>query len=158
MRHYWSILRSLSHSSSSFSGKGNVLLAHDDTAQQLYGAEKSFAYLLCHSIIGVQAFKGSLSRRCVLATNETEVLEDQFCGGHYDLSRPYPSYEAYITKSGELSQTSPKGHICSHGYICKVKYQDVGNSDGLIPERIKLNLLCFRFVGHWSQHGRRNFV
>ncbi|CAO3564105.1 unnamed protein product [Mortierella alpina] len=112
------------------SGSATILHSLKKSAPLLVNIALFIAFFfVIFSIIGVQAFKGSLSRRCVLATNETEVLEDQFCGGHYDLSRPYPSYEAYITKSGELSQTSPKGHICSHGYICK----DIGvNMEGAI--------------------------
>ncbi|KAF9942606.1 calcium channel protein [Mortierella alpina] len=112
------------------SGSATILHSLKKSAPLLVNIALFIAFFfVIFSIIGVQAFKGSLSRRCVLATNETEVLEDQFCGGHYDLSRPYPSYEAYITKSGELSQTSPKGHICSQGYICK----DIGvNMEGAI--------------------------
>ncbi|KAF9285597.1 calcium channel protein [Mortierella alpina] len=112
------------------SGSATILHSLKKSAPLLVNIALFIAFFfVIFSIIGVQAFKGSLSRRCVLAANETEVLEDQFCGGHYDLTRPYPSYEAYITKSGELSQTSPKGHICSHGYICK----DIGvNMEGAI--------------------------
>ncbi|KAF9959783.1 calcium channel protein [Mortierella alpina] len=112
------------------SGSATILHSLKKSAPLLVNIALFIAFFfVIFSIIGVQAFKGSLSRRCVLAANETEVLEDQFCGGHYDPLRPYPSYEAYITKSGELSQTSPKGHICSQGYICK----DIGvNMEGAI--------------------------
>ncbi|GJJ69887.1 voltage-dependent calcium channel [Entomortierella parvispora] len=85
-------------------------------------------FFIIFSIIGVQAFKGSLSRRCVSATNATDILEDQFCGGYYNLTDPTRE-SSYIQKDGEPSPTSPKGRICSHGYVCL----DTGvNLDGAI--------------------------
>ncbi|KAG0053161.1 calcium channel protein [Gryganskiella cystojenkinii] len=85
-------------------------------------------FFIIFSIIGVQAFKGSLSRRCVNSSNETEVLDKQFCGGHYNLTDP-TEVTSYIQKDNLESPTSPKGLICSHGYICK----DIGvNPHGAI--------------------------
>ncbi|KAG0222605.1 calcium channel protein, partial [Mortierella sp. GBA43] len=79
----------------------------------------SIAFLfLLFSIIGVVAFKGSYTRRCVLATDETVVLEEQFCGSYY---KEVGSREklSYITLEGVQSPTSPKGYTCAYGYICK---------------------------------------
>ncbi|KAF9362788.1 calcium channel protein [Mortierella sp. NVP85] len=85
-------------------------------------------FFIIFSIIGVQSFKGSFSRRCVLATNYTEVLDDQFCGGHYNASDP-KGKSSYIKMDGNRSRTAAKGYTCSQGYVCK----DTGvNFDGAI--------------------------
>ncbi|KAI8359294.1 Ion transport protein-domain-containing protein [Mortierella sp. GBAus27b] len=70
------------------------------------------------SLIGLQAFKGSYTRRCVLTADNSVVLEDQFCSGSY---KELGSMETvpYITLDGELSLTSPNGYICPHNYQCK---------------------------------------
>jgi hypothetical protein len=75
-------------------------------------------FLCVCSIVGVQAFKGSFSRRCVLASNHTEAV-DQFCGGHYNTSAPR-GLSPYLNADNSSSPTSPKGHICSAGFVCKV--------------------------------------
>jgi len=72
------------------------------------------------SLVGVQSFKGSFTRRCILQANQTEVLEDQFCGGYYNASDPRGK-SSYLTIDGHLSSTAPKGYTCPEGYFCKVQ-------------------------------------
>ncbi|ORZ05510.1 Ion transport protein-domain-containing protein [Lobosporangium transversale] len=100
------------------SGSSTILHSLKKSAPLLVNVVLFIAFFfIIFSIIGVQAFKGSFSRRCVSATNETDVL-DQFCGGHYSESNPL-AIEPYITLNNVSSPTLPKGNICSHGYICK---------------------------------------
>nr|GAT59750.1 predicted protein [Mycena chlorophos] len=76
-----------------------------------------FAMVL-FSIIGVQTFKGSLRRTCVLDATLGEDSQDlgQFCGGWID---PTSLNETgYITLSGEIS-TDLKGYICPVGQTCR---------------------------------------
>ncbi|TFK38523.1 high-affinity cell membrane calcium channel [Crucibulum laeve] len=77
-----------------------------------------FAIVL-FSIIGIQSFKGSLRRTCVLqpTLGESEVLIDgQFCGGYID---PVSARETgYITMNNQTS-TDIKGYICPIGQVCK---------------------------------------
>ncbi|KAG0370046.1 calcium channel protein, partial [Gamsiella multidivaricata] len=46
------------------------------------------------------------------------VVEDQFCGGHYNVSAPN-GISSYLTVDGGNSPTSPKGYICASNYVCK---------------------------------------
>ncbi|KAF8927182.1 calcium channel protein [Dissophora ornata] len=111
------------------SGSSTILQSLKKSAPLLVNIALFIAFFFfIFSIIGVQAFKGSLSRHCVLGTNNTEVLLDQFCGGHYNISDP-SGKSSYITIDGINSPTSPKGHICSAAYICL----DTGvNFDGAV--------------------------
>ncbi|KAF9195928.1 calcium channel protein [Haplosporangium sp. Z 11] len=100
------------------SGSATILHSLKKSAPLLVNIVLFIAFFfIIFSIIGVQAFKGSMSRRCVWASDEKEVL-DQYCGGHYNSSDQTEEL-SYIMKNGEVSPTSPKGHICSLGYICK---------------------------------------
>ncbi|RHZ83056.1 hypothetical protein Glove_99g372 [Diversispora epigaea] len=81
-------------------------------------------FFVLFSIIGVQAFKGSLSRRCVwIDPNNVRnyTLEDQYCGGYYkDDNISYPFVGSSLSYA--------KGYICPVGQICT----EVGNpSNGL---------------------------
>ncbi len=70
-------------------------------------------------IIGVQTFKGSLQRSCVVTATlgEGDIVLDQFCGGHVD---PVTFSEVgFITSNGD-NQTTTKGYICPLGQVCKV--------------------------------------
>ncbi|KAG0294302.1 calcium channel protein, partial [Dissophora globulifera] len=111
------------------SGSSTILQSLKKSAPLLVNIALFIAFFfIVFSIIGVQAFKGSMSRHCVLATNQSVVLQDQFCGGHYNISEP-KGMSSYITVDGTHSPTSPKGHICSQAYIC----MDTGvNFDGVI--------------------------
>ncbi|KAH7056641.1 Ion transport protein-domain-containing protein [Linnemannia elongata] len=75
-------------------------------------------FFIIFSIVGVQAFKGSLSRRCVNAQNNSIVLDDVYCGGHYDPVNP-GSKQSYVGADGMQSLTAAKGNICAQGFICK---------------------------------------
>lgn len=74
-----------------------------------------FFYVL-FSVIGVQAFKGSLRRRCVWvdqAGGSNFTLADQYCGGYYkedNISYPFVG----------SSVSYAKGYICPVGQVCMV--------------------------------------
>ncbi len=74
-----------------------------------------------YRIIGVQSFKGSMRRTCVLNPTLGEgrhLINGQFCGGHID---PVTlDVTGYIQLNNE---TSPgfKGFICPLGQTCMVR-------------------------------------
>ncbi|KAF8935698.1 calcium channel protein [Haplosporangium bisporale] len=93
-------------------------------------------------IVGVQAFKGSFSRRCVLASNYTESV-DQFCGGHYNTSAPR-GLSPYLNADNSSSPTSPKGHICSAGFVCKdtgASFEDALSFDAIYSSMVPVYVL-----------------
>ena len=80
-----------------------------------------FFPLLIHlSIIGVQSFKGSLRRACVISPTlgeDIHRISNQFCGGHID---PVTlSVSGYI-QLDNLTYPSAKGYICPLGQLCMV--------------------------------------
>ncbi|GLB42802.1 putative calcium channel [Lyophyllum shimeji] len=77
-----------------------------------------FAMVL-FSIIGVQSFKGSLRRTCVLSPTlgeQEQQIEGQFCGGYIDPVTLNPT--GYVMLDGTISATT-KGYICPLGQTCK---------------------------------------
>ncbi|KAF9313622.1 calcium channel protein [Podila horticola] len=93
-------------------------------------------------IVGVQAFKGSFSRRCVLASNHTESV-DQFCGGHYNTSAAR-GLSPYLNADNSSSPTSPKGHICSAGFVCKdtgASFEDALSFDAIYSSMVPVYVL-----------------
>jgi hypothetical protein len=77
--------------------------------------------VILFSIIGVQSFRGSFRRSCVLtdpnnATNE--IVLDQICGGHLNASDLTDT--SYLLQDGLSSGRSPKGYICPLGQVCQV--------------------------------------
>lgn len=79
-----------------------------------------FAAIL-FSIIGVQSFRGSLRRECVLTDldNSTEVISlGQQCGGHIDATTLEEL--TYLTLDGSHAPGQPKGYICPINQICNV--------------------------------------
>ncbi|KAE9397917.1 hypothetical protein BT96DRAFT_1020456 [Gymnopus androsaceus JB14] len=86
-----------------------------------------FAMIL-FSVIGIQAFKGSLRRTCWILPINGEVsqqLPDQFCGGH--INSTTLSQDSYYLLNGTSSGVSPKGYICPLGEICKESENPYGN-------------------------------
>ncbi|KAF9197935.1 calcium channel protein, partial [Haplosporangium sp. Z 27] len=77
-------------------------------------------FFIIFSIIGVQAFKGSFSRRCISREPPHNVTLDQFCGGYIDITTN--EQISYITLQNTTSPTDPKGYICPIDFIC----QDTG--------------------------------
>lgn len=70
------------------------------------------------SIIGVQTFKGSLQRSCMVTATlgEGSIRLDQFCGGYID---PVTHSEVgFMMSNGENAK--PKGYICPLGQVCQV--------------------------------------
>ncbi|KAG6861044.1 hypothetical protein C0995_004545 [Termitomyces sp. Mi166 len=77
-----------------------------------------FAMVL-FSIIGIQSFKGSLRRTCLLQPilgGQEIQIKNQFCGGYIDPVTLQPV--GYIKLDGTQSSTS-KGYICPLGQMCK---------------------------------------
>ncbi|KAJ6602707.1 Ion transport protein-domain-containing protein [Mycena vulgaris] len=78
------------------------------------------------SVIGVQAFKGSLRRTCVLGATGGEpptVLDTQFCGGWIDPGTLNKT--GYVKLDGGISSTF-KGYICPLGQTCKEAANPLG--------------------------------
>ncbi|XP_006460371.1 hypothetical protein AGABI2DRAFT_220377 [Agaricus bisporus var. bisporus H97] len=70
-------------------------------------------------IIGVQSFKGSLRRTCVLSSTLGEgniTLNQQFCGGYIDTNTLQPI--GFIQANGE-NASATKGYICPLGQVCQ---------------------------------------
>ncbi|KAG5641384.1 hypothetical protein DXG03_005366 [Asterophora parasitica] len=86
-----------------------------------------FAMILL-SIIGVQSFKGSLRRSCMLSPTlgEDEIqISDQFCGGYID---PVSlNVTGYVQLDKSLSLSS-KGYICPIGQICRELDENPSNN------------------------------
>jgi len=71
-------------------------------------------------IIGVQSFKGSFRRTCVISPTlgETPHLRDgQFCGGFIDPQSM--NVTGYVQRNNQ-TVSSAKGYICPLGQICMV--------------------------------------
>lgn len=84
-----------------------------------------FAVVL-FSIVGVQSFKGSLRRNCVLVQsggNGNITLSNQACGGQIDPVNLNAT--GYYSEQGVVTG-DPKGFICPLGQICQV-------CDGFVP-------------------------
>jgi voltage-dependent calcium channel len=73
------------------------------------------------SIIGIQSFKGSFRRTCVLLPTggEDEIDLGQQCGAYID-----PTSLAVVSYAAPTDPVhgAPKGYICPLGQICKVSY------------------------------------
>nr|XP_019045668.1 high-affinity cell membrane calcium channel [Kwoniella bestiolae CBS 10118]OCF24598.1 high-affinity cell membrane calcium channel [Kwoniella bestiolae CBS 10118] len=99
------------------------------------------------SIIGVQSFKGSFRRFCVLAdpnnsTNEI-ILENQ-CGGSLD---PLTLQNIpYLDLDGSRSSISPKGYICPLGQVCKTTDDNPNNGvnsfDNIFESLVQVIIIC----------------
>ncbi|KAJ6472696.1 Ion transport protein-domain-containing protein [Mycena vitilis] len=111
---------------------GTTAILHSlKTAQPLLASVAYFVVfaMVLFSIIGVQTFKGSLRRTCVLNATLGEPdtpLSDQFCGGW--INPTSLNKTGYITLGGEVS-TDIKGYICPIGQTCRES--DVNPFDGV---------------------------
>ncbi|KAJ7112947.1 Ion transport protein-domain-containing protein [Mycena epipterygia] len=101
---------------------GTTAILHSlKTAQPLLASVAYFVVfaMVIFSIIGVQAFKGSLRRTCVLNATLGEPptdLDNQFCGGWIE---PVSlNKTGYITLDGSISPDL-KGYICPLGQTCR---------------------------------------
>lgn len=73
------------------------------------------------SIIGVQSFRGSFRRACVLTDphNSSNVIQlETQCGGWLDPASLESA--SYLNLDGTSSAVPPKGYICPLGQICMV--------------------------------------
>ncbi|KAF9928693.1 calcium channel protein [Linnemannia zychae] len=104
------------------SGSATILHSLKKSAPLLVNIVLFIAFFfIIFCIVGVQAFKGSMSRRCVNINNNTIIVDGISCGGHYDPTNPEVKLP-YIDVNKEPSTTSAKGNICALGYVC----MDVG--------------------------------
>ncbi|KAG0295245.1 calcium channel protein [Linnemannia gamsii] len=100
-------------------------------------------FFIIFSIVGVQAFKGSLSRRCVSALNHTMVLDGIYCGGHYDPDNP-GSKLSYYTAENVSSPTTAKGNICAQGFVCMdtgVNFENAISFDNIFSAMVPVYVL-----------------
>ncbi|KAG9063800.1 calcium channel protein [Linnemannia hyalina] len=100
-------------------------------------------FFIVFSIIGVQAFKGSMSRRCVNAQNNSIVLNGVYCGGYYDLDNPGIK-QSYLSADGEPSLTAAKGNICAQGFVCKdigTNYENAISFDNIFSAMVPVYVL-----------------
>ncbi|KAF7291112.1 hypothetical protein MIND_01254300 [Mycena indigotica] len=101
---------------------GTTAILHSlKTARPLLASVAYFVVfaMVVFSIIGIQTFKGSLRRTCVLDATlgepDTE-LSSQFCGGWID---PVSlNQTGYVTLTGAISPDM-KGYICPLGQTCR---------------------------------------
>lgn len=72
------------------------------------------------SIIGVQSFRGSLRRTCILTDpyDPSNTVSLNSCGGH--LNPLTLANEPYLREDGTPSTISPKGYICPLNQVCNV--------------------------------------
>ncbi|KZW03268.1 hypothetical protein EXIGLDRAFT_664412 [Exidia glandulosa HHB12029] len=83
-----------------------------------------FAIIL-FSVVGVQAFRGSLRRTCVLISTTPGVPDielDQVCGGYIEplsLNRT-----GYISREGIPIDSHRKGYTCPLGQVCRERGSD----------------------------------
>ena len=79
-----------------------------------------FAVIL-FSIIGVQSFRGSFRRSCVLTdpkNSTNQIVLEQICGGHLNVTSLENA--RYLLQDGSESDARPKGYICPLGQVCQV--------------------------------------
>ncbi|KAJ7058571.1 Ion transport protein-domain-containing protein [Mycena amicta] len=104
-----------------------------------------FAMVL-FSIIGIQTFKGSLRRTCVLDATLGEPdtdLSNQFCGGWID---PVSlNKTGYITLTGSISPDL-KGYICPLGQTCRESganpYEDTESFDTIYFSALQVVIIA----------------
>lgn len=83
-----------------------------------------FAVIL-FSIIGVQSFRGSFRRSCILTdpnNGTNEINLEQLCGGHINASTLLT--DNYLDEDGTPSSAPPKGYICPLGQVCQVQSEN----------------------------------
>jgi len=106
------------------SGNATILQSLKKSAPLLVNVASFVGFFfVLFSIIGVQAFKGSLSRRCVWIDENNSINnfphDDQFCGGWMDK-------DGSIKSVGSLGSLGGKGFICPIGQVC----EEIGNPSG----------------------------
>ncbi|CAK5278246.1 unnamed protein product [Mycena citricolor] len=103
-----------------------AILSSLKTARPLLAGVAYFVLfaMIVFSVIGVQTFKGSLRRTCVLDATLGEpdtVLDSQFCGGWIE---PVSlNVTPYITAGGQVSH-NVKGFVCPLGQTCRESDQN----------------------------------
>ena len=76
-----------------------------------------FAFTI-FSIIGVQSFRGSFRRQCVVTdpfNSTNQIALQQQCGGYLDSSLIHASY---LNLGGSPAQVGAKGYICPANQVC----------------------------------------
>jgi hypothetical protein len=87
------------------------------------GAFTCFFWLL-FAIIGVQVFKSSLRRSCILpgtdpSSTRTNFEESQFCGGYLVDEDGILIPRPWLTSNGNSGASSHKGYLCPPGMLCQ---------------------------------------
>ncbi|WVO12615.1 hypothetical protein L204_100220 [Cryptococcus depauperatus] len=81
-----------------------------------------------YSIIGVQSFRGSFKRACVLTdpfNSSNTITLDQLCGGWLDNKTMKP--RSYLDIDGFETDVSPKGYVCPIGQVCLTTNENPNN-------------------------------
>jgi hypothetical protein len=81
-------------------------------------------FWLLFATIGVQVFKSSLRRSCVLPETDpfstrTNFEESQFCGGHLVDEGGFITAKPWITSNGSPGASGHKGYLCPRGMLCQ---------------------------------------
>jgi hypothetical protein len=81
-------------------------------------------FWLLFATIGVQVFKSSLRRSCVLPETDpfstrTNFEESQFCGGHLVDEGGLTTAKPWITSNGSPGASGHKGYLCPRGMLCQ---------------------------------------
>ncbi|KAF8146237.1 Ion transport protein-domain-containing protein [Mycena galopus ATCC 62051] len=128
---------------------GTTAILHSlKTAQPLLASVAYFVVfaMVLFSVIGVQTFKGSLRRTCVLNAVGGEsdtVLSDQFCGGFLD--PVHLNKTGYISLEGVVSPDI-KGYICPLGQTCRESnvnpYQGVESFDTIYYSALQVIIVA----------------
>ncbi|WRT67795.1 uncharacterized protein IL334_004769 [Kwoniella shivajii] len=99
------------------------------------------------SIIGVQSFRGSFRRSCVLTdpNNQTnQITLSQQCGGFLDSSTL--AHIPYLDLDGTPSSISPKGYICPLGQVCMTTDDNPNNGvngfDNIFQSLVQVIIIC----------------
>ncbi|KAK9451302.1 Ion transport protein-domain-containing protein [Limtongia smithiae] len=104
-------------------------------------------FSILFAIIGVQAFNGSLSRRCVWRDSNDEIIYEnpfQFCGGYMlDNGTIMPP----VSLSFKVEQTSPKGYTCPPSAKCETRPDNPYNNTVSFDDAIHALELVFVMMG-----------
>jgi hypothetical protein len=106
------------------------------------------------SIIGVQSFRGSLRRTCVLLPTNVEsepTYLNNTCGGWID-PQTLKEMSYFLLNSDQLSTISPKGYLCPIGQQCQTvswsQENDVVSFDNIFLSLIQV--LVIAGVNTWT--------
>jgi hypothetical protein len=75
-------------------------------------------FWLLFAVVGVQAFKSSMKRFCVVSDTDSMDMtitlskQAQFCGGHIIERSGLIKSQSWLKSDGNLGSSGPKGYLC----------------------------------------------